>query len=63
PVLYFESEGQPPVYLYRWVEFSSVADFVVTAPVVLNQPQQVTQLNALIRRLKLANKNYLLRFV
>ena len=63
PTLYFHSEGQPPVYLYRWVEFAGVADFIVTAPAVLNQPQQATQLHALIRRLKLANKNYLLRFL
>jgi hypothetical protein len=61
PVLHFEPEGQPPVYLYRWVEFGGVADFIVTAPAVLSG--RAGQLHALIRRLKLANKNYLLRFI
>ena len=61
PVLYFQSEHQPPAYLYRWIEFTGVADFIVTCPAVLNR--RTDQLNALIRRLKLANKKYLLRFV
>ena len=61
PRLYFQSEGKPPVYLFRWSEFSSQTDFVVTAPAVLAGRKQ--QLDALIRRLKLANTNYTLRFV
>lgn len=61
PVLYFQAEGQPPVYLFRWVEFSQQNDFIVTAPAVL--AAQAGPLNALIRQYKLANKNYLLRFI
>jgi hypothetical protein len=60
PTVYFESEGQSPVYLYRWAEFNSQVDFVVHAPAVLRP--RTTQLHAAIRRLKLANKNYLLTF-
>lgn len=60
PVLYFQSEGQAPVYLFRWVEFSQQADFVVHAPAVLRG--RTGQINALIRRLKLTNKQYLLLF-
>ncbi len=62
PAAYFRSEGQAPVYLFRWVEFSQQADFVVHAPAVLRTPQTISQLNAAIRRLKLANKQYLLVF-
>ena len=62
PRLYFHSEGHAPVYLFRWVEFSQQADFVVHVPAILRTPQTISQLNAAIRRLKLANKQYLLVF-
>lgn len=60
PTLYFQAEGQPPVYLFRWVEFSQQADFIVHAPAILKL--KAGQLHAAIRRLKLANKQYLLVF-
>lgn len=60
PVLYFQAEKQPPVYLYQWVEFSQQSDFVVHAPAVLKP--KAAALHAAIRRLKLANKQYLLVF-
>jgi hypothetical protein len=60
PVLYFQAEHQPPVYLYQWVEFSQQADFVVHAPAILKP--RASQLHAAIRRLKLTNKQYLLVF-
>jgi hypothetical protein len=61
PDLYFQAENhQPPVYLYRWIEFASQVDFIVHAPAILRPRAQ--QLHAAIRRLKLANKNYQLLF-
>lgn len=62
PALYFEAEGQPPVYLFQWAEFSQQSDFIVHAPTILRTAQTISQLNAAIRRLKLANKQYLLVF-
>jgi hypothetical protein len=62
PVAHFQDEGAPPLYLYRWVEFSGVADFIVHVPSILRQPQIISQLRAVIQRLKLANKQYLLAF-
>lgn len=61
PKVFFRSEGQPPLYLYQSREFSNQTDFIVTAPAVLRA--RAGQLNAAIRRLKLANKHYLLRFI
>ncbi len=62
PILYFQSEAKAPVYLFQWAEFSQQTDFIVHAPSILNTPQLNTQLRAAIRRLKLANKQYLLTF-
>ncbi len=60
PVAYFQAEHQSPTYLFRWVEFSQQSDFVVHAPAVLRP--RASQLHAAIKRLKLANKQYLLVF-
>ncbi|QKG57018.1 hypothetical protein GKZ68_10495 [Hymenobacter sp. BRD128] len=60
PALYFVAENQPPVYLFNWVEFSQQADFIVHAPAILRP--KASQLHAAIKRLKLANKHYLLVF-
>lgn len=54
------SEMPPWSHDRAWAEYSGQTDFTVLAPLLL-RPRAV-ELHALIRRLKLANKNYLLLF-
>lgn len=62
PIL-FAAECPPWTYAYSYVEFSTQTDFTVRVPVLLRTPQRTDQLNARIRRFKLATRHYLLLFV
>lgn len=62
PVL-FAAEAPPWLYCYSYAEFSTQTDFTVRVPVQLRNPQRTDQLNARIRRFKLATRHYSLRFV
>lgn len=59
----FASESPPWLYCYGYAEFTTQTDFTVRVPVMLRNPQRTDQLNARIRRFKLAMRHYTLRYV
>ena len=59
----FAAESPPWLYAYRYSEFATQTDFVVRVPVGLRTPERTDQLNARIRRFKLATRHYTLLFV
>lgn len=61
--LLFVAESPPWTYCYAYSEFGSQIDFTVRVPVQLRNPQRTDQLNARIRRFKLAMRHYQLLFV
>lgn len=62
PIL-FVVESPPWTYAYQYVEFSTQTDFTVRVPRLLRTAQRTDQLNARIRRFKLATRHYRLLFV
>jgi len=58
----FADESPPWTYAYLYTEFTSQIDFTVHVPLVLRTPQRTDQLNARIRRFKLAMRRYQLLF-
>jgi hypothetical protein len=62
PIL-FAAECPPWTYAYSYVEFSTQTDFTVRVPSLLRTAQRTDQLNARIRRFKLATRHYRLLFV
>lgn len=62
PIL-FAAECPPWTYAYSYVEFNTQIDFTVRVPVGLRTAQRTDQLNARIRRFKLATRHYRLLFV
>ena len=59
----FAAEGPPWVYAYYYAEFATQIDFTVCVPVVLRTAQRTDQLNARIRRFKLAMRHYQLLYI
>ena len=60
--LLFAAESPPWTYAYLYSEFTSQVDFTVHVPAQLRSPQRTDQLNARIRRFKLAMRRYQLLF-
>lgn len=58
----FAAECPPWTYAYLYSEFSSQTDFTVHVPALLRNAQRTDQLNARIRRFKLATRHYVLLF-
>ena len=57
------AEGPPWTYAYLYAEFATQIDFTVRVPVALRTPQRTDQLNARVRRFKLAMRHYQLLFI
>lgn len=62
-IILFAAECPPWTYAYGYVEFNTQTDFTVRVPVGLRTAQRTDQLNARIRRFKLATRHYLLLFI
>lgn len=62
-IVLFAAECPPWTYAYSYAEFSTQTDFTVRVPVGLRTTQRTDQLNARIRRYKLATRHYRLLFV
>ncbi len=58
----FAAESPPWTYAYLYNEFTSQIDFTVHVPLVLRTPQRTDQLQARIRRFKLAMRRHQLLF-
>jgi hypothetical protein len=58
----FVAESPPWTYAYLYKEFTSQVDFTVHVPLVLRTPQRADQLQARIRRFKLAMRHHQLIF-
>ena len=63
--LYNKAENKPPVYLYNQVEYDTHINFIIWIPTtlinIMTQPTEVAQINAWIRKYKLAGTNYIIR--
>lgn len=62
-IIRFAAECPPWTYAYAYAEFTTQTDFTVRVPSLLRTDQRTDQLNARIRRFKLATRHYLLLFV
>ncbi len=58
----FAAESPPWTYAYLYREFTSQIDFMVHVPLVLRTPQRTNQIQARIRRFKLAMRRHQLLF-